>query len=96
MRKSDAIPLDDALRGQIEKAAAAKGISPAELIREAVSDYVATHGGNGTDAQGPVGRWLLEAADAARAAVPEEEWAGLPTDLAQNFDHYHYGHPREQ
>jgi hypothetical protein len=27
--------------------------------------------------------------------VPEEEWAKLPTDLSQNFEHYMYGVPRE-
>ena len=89
------LQLDGALLREIEDAAEAGGISPVELIREAVAEYVATHGGNGMNAQEPLGEWLLEAADAARAAVPAEEWAKLPKDLAQNFDHYHYGHPRE-
>jgi hypothetical protein len=27
--------------------------------------------------------------------IPEEEWAKLPTDLSQNFEHYMYGAPKE-
>ncbi|MGA3372782.1 MAG: type II toxin-antitoxin system ParD family antitoxin [Terracidiphilus sp.] len=26
--------------------------------------------------------------------IPEEEWAGIPTDLARNLDHYLYGSPK--
>ena len=27
-------------------------------------------------------------------AIPEEEWARLPADLARNVDHYLYGSPK--
>lgn len=26
--------------------------------------------------------------------VPEEEWAKVPPDLAENLEHYLYGHPK--
>jgi Arc/MetJ-type ribon-helix-helix transcriptional regulator len=26
--------------------------------------------------------------------IPEEEWAGIPTDLARNLEHYLYGSPK--
>jgi Arc/MetJ-type ribon-helix-helix transcriptional regulator len=26
--------------------------------------------------------------------IPEEEWEGIPTDLARNLDHYLYGSPK--
>jgi len=26
--------------------------------------------------------------------IPEEEWAGVPTDLARNLEHYLYGSPK--
>ncbi len=27
-------------------------------------------------------------------SVPESAWDAVPQDLAKDFDHYHYGHPR--
>jgi hypothetical protein len=30
------------------------------------------------------------------AAVPEEEWAKLPSDLGDNLDHYIYGTPKRE
>jgi hypothetical protein len=32
---------------------------------------------------------------ALAAAVPREEWDGLPADLSDQLDHYVYGTPRE-
>jgi hypothetical protein len=29
-------------------------------------------------------------------SVPPEDWAKLPTDLAKNYRHYLYGHPKEE
>ncbi len=39
---------------------------------------------------------LWERIAAISASVPMEEWEKLPTDLAKNFDHYHYGAPKEE
>jgi hypothetical protein len=30
------------------------------------------------------------------ASVPMEEWEKVPQDLSKNFDHYLYGHPKEE
>jgi hypothetical protein len=27
-------------------------------------------------------------------SIPEEEWEGIPTDLARNLEHYLYGSPK--
>ncbi len=38
---------------------------------------------------------LWERLAAIGDAVPDEEWAKLPRDLAKNFDHYAHGSPRQ-
>ncbi|HEX4959212.1 MAG TPA: hypothetical protein VF173_00135 [Thermoanaerobaculia bacterium] len=38
--------------------------------------------------------WERIAAIGAR--IPLEEWDKVPRDLAKNFDHYHYGAPKEE
>ena len=38
---------------------------------------------------------VLETADRIRQSAPAEIWDNLPTDGAQNVNHYLYGHPRE-
>jgi hypothetical protein len=35
-------------------------------------------------------KWMEE----VRSSVPPEVWEELPTDLAENFDHYAYGTKR--
>jgi hypothetical protein len=30
------------------------------------------------------------------ASIPQEEWEKLPKDLARNYKHYLYGHPKEE
>ena len=37
---------------------------------------------------------LWERAAELRKTVPEEEWAKLPTDGAEQLDHYIYGSPK--
>ena len=44
-----------------------------------------------TDAAAP---WDL--ALSVSASVPPAEWSGVPADLAKNFDHYRYGHAKEE
>jgi hypothetical protein len=39
---------------------------------------------------------IWEKIAAISASVPIEEWEKLPRDLAKNFDHYHYGAPKEE
>ncbi len=43
--------------------------------------------------KGPLSLW--ERLAAIGDAVPDEEWAKLPRDLAKNFDHYAHGSPRQ-
>ena len=38
---------------------------------------------------------LLDKLEAIRKRVPDEEWAKLPTDGAENIDHYLYGAPKK-
>ena len=39
---------------------------------------------------------IWQVAEEIAAAVPEHEWANVPTDLARNVDHYLYGIPRNE
>jgi hypothetical protein len=39
---------------------------------------------------------IWEAAEGLAAAVPAEEWARVPTDLARNLKYYLYGAPKEE
>jgi hypothetical protein len=39
---------------------------------------------------------IWEKIAAISASIPIEEWEKLPKDLAKNFDHYHYGAPKEE
>jgi hypothetical protein len=41
-------------------------------------------------------RPIWEIAAEITATVPDEEWAKLPTDLAQNYKHYLYGAPKRK
>lgn len=38
---------------------------------------------------------LMEKIDAIRERVPPEVWDKLPTDGAENIDHYLYDHPKK-
>jgi hypothetical protein len=39
---------------------------------------------------------LLAWMDKLMAGIPDEELDKIPTDLSVNFDHYAYGHPKQQ
>lgn len=82
--------IDDALKQRIAELSDASGLSSLEILREAIEQFAAKRHAqkSGVDA-------LYDAIAEIRASVPAEAWATLPTDLAKNFDHYHYGHPRE-
>lgn len=43
----------------------------------------------------PNARPIWEVIEEIGAAVPPEEWDKVPTDAAQNLDHYLYGHPKK-
>ncbi|NOT49526.1 MAG: hypothetical protein HOP17_17520 [Acidobacteria bacterium] len=38
---------------------------------------------------------LMEKIEAIRSRVPDEVWEKLPTDGAENLDHYLYGAPKK-
>jgi predicted transcriptional regulator len=92
MPAENVIQLDDALKRRIDQLAQTNGMSPVDLLREAVEEFAARRNGGESPANSDS---LWDAAARITAAVPDEEWAKLPSDLAKNFDHYHYGHPRE-
>jgi len=47
-----------------------------------------------TPAQSPKRKPLWERAAELRRSIPDEEWAKLPTDGAEQLDHYIYGSPK--
>jgi Arc/MetJ-type ribon-helix-helix transcriptional regulator len=67
--------------------------SPAEVIQEGLDLLEARDG----VPQPPAARNdppVWETIVSIGQAVPEEEWARIPTDLARNVDHYLYGSPK--
>ena len=46
------------------------------------------------DAAASPGKPIWERILERTAAIPDEEWAKLPTDLAEQHDHYLYGTPK--
>ena len=46
------------------------------------------------DATAPRRKPLWERAAELRKSIPEEEWAKLPSDGAEQLDHYIYGSPK--
>ena len=61
---------------------------------------------NGTDGDNPLGATdnapehpkgllgIVEMVDKMRESYPPDMWDGLPSDLAKNYKHYLYGHPK--
>ncbi len=92
MPAENTIQLDDALKRRIDELAKTSGASPTEIVREAVEEFAARRK-NGKSVSDSDGIW--EIARRISASVPDEEWDKIPRDLSKNFDHYHYGHPRE-
>ena len=39
---------------------------------------------------------IVERVKARHEAIPQKEWENIPTDLAKNYKHYLYGHPKEK
>jgi hypothetical protein len=68
-----------------------------EMVDRLVLDYaqrscrhpIATHP-QAAEARKPVWERILE----RTAAIPDEKWDKLPTDLAEQHDHYLYGTPK--
>lgn len=95
MQSHDQVSLriDAAIRDRIDALAHMRGTSPTEVLQEALdrlsreSESVA-ESANDDD--------IFAIAERASKLATDAEWASLPTDLAKNFDHYHYGHPREE
>jgi Arc/MetJ-type ribon-helix-helix transcriptional regulator len=66
--------------------------SPAEVIQEGLDLLEARDAANSPSAGGekPIWETIVELG----RQVPEEQWAQVPTDFAQNLDHYLYGSPK--
>jgi antitoxin (DNA-binding transcriptional repressor) of toxin-antitoxin stability system len=75
------VPVDE-LEGLELKAS--QGVSVAEPASEPFGDSTGT----------TVGERLLAMVEELRRDVPDEEWEKLPTDLAEQHDHYIYGTPK--
>jgi Arc/MetJ-type ribon-helix-helix transcriptional regulator len=69
--------------------------SPDDAVAEIVRDYFSRQQARlapatPDQARKPVWERILE----RTAAIPDEEWDKLPTDLAEQHDHYLYGTPK--
>jgi predicted transcriptional regulator len=93
--QGDSVELDGPLKRRVADCAQASGMTPTDVVRQALEQYLAAHGTNGGGIGQKPRRPLAEIADAISAHIPEEEWAKLPADLAKNFEHYRHGYPRE-
>ena len=61
-----------------------------KLDREQMANSPAIHEGVAASAYKPIWERIPERS----AAIPDEEWDKLPTDLAEQHDHYLYGTPK--
>jgi len=64
----------------------------------AISDAVSTSNGAGSatteGVASPLATSLAALADEVWSMAPDDAWAALPADLAENHDHYLYGVPK--
>ncbi len=86
------LPLEPAQEASLIAVARARGLSPDELVREAIDKIL-------TDAPPPAAsqpdrRPIWELIQENMSDVPVEEFAKLPADGASEHDHYLYGHPK--
>lgn len=63
-------------------------------LESQVSESKLTAGNSGHGSTGQTPKPLIEEIDTILARVPEEEFGRLPTDAAQQHDHYIYGHAK--
>jgi Arc/MetJ-type ribon-helix-helix transcriptional regulator len=61
-----------------------------KLDQEQTANPPAINKGDAAPAYKPIWERILERS----AAIPDEEWDKLPTDLAEQHDHYLYGTPK--
>ena len=88
------IPLSDELRNFAEGQVARHGYrSVAEYVATLVQQAAEQAASENGSASASSSVWDIAAK--LRSAVPAGEWDKVPADLARNFDHYHYGHSRE-
>lgn len=97
MALSNSLQFDDELMRRIDDLARANGVTPAEIVREAVETFAAAqNGGNGNSARTTDDEAPWDIALRIGESIPIDEWAKLPRDLASQFDHYCYGHPKRE
>jgi len=62
----------------------------ASLLLQQLAEAAATATSSAAHQQKPIWDRILE----RTASIPDEEWDKLPTDLAEQHDHYIYGTPK--
>jgi excisionase family DNA binding protein len=73
------------------------GVSQNSVARDSLPHPVVEKGQAEQAAEtGCVGERLLAMFDEIFADVPEEDWARMPTDLAEQHDHYAWGLPKRK
>ena len=85
----------ESLRQRLDCLAKTQGVTSQEIIRKALEEYIDNHDGNSAQAEQTASPRILELANNARSLASSLDWQKLPVDLAKNFDHHLYGHPRE-
>ncbi len=95
MSADQRVQLDIATSEKVEECARRRGVSPSQVLREALEGYLAAHAAAEPKEPSISNSSLADLADAVAASVPDTEWSRLPADLARNFEHHRYGYPRE-
>jgi Arc/MetJ-type ribon-helix-helix transcriptional regulator len=65
-----------------------------DVVAEAVRNYLGVRRPDPTPEEIAAARPIWEEIAEIAASVPEEEWAKLPVDGAEQHDHYIYGTPK--
>lgn len=82
-------------RGQFASLDDAMAAAAALLLERLGRPTTSANGPSATEASAaPADRPIWDEIQDLTADVPEEEWDKLPTDLAEQHDHYIYGTPK--
>ena len=65
-----------------------------DVVAEAVRNYLGVRRPDPTAAEIAAARPIWEEIAEITASIPDEEWAKLPVDGAEQHDHYIYGTPK--
>ena len=87
------INLPPEVEARLEAEAARRGVALPEYALDILKQSVIPHEARIEETSGES---ILRLVERLHATMPEGAWEGVPRDLAKNYKHYLYGHPKEE